>query len=429
MHFHRQFLQITTAVLLLGAISAHAETLAQMTAEALRRNPELQAFTQSVAAAKGGVKTARTFQNPELTVAPGLRRLDEGDRKSDLFHAEFELSQLFRFPGKQALEIAIAQRNVELAGIALEGFRFQLAAKVRHAFYDALAADKLIQTRHEQIESAKTFLESARKRAEAGYASDFETVKSQADLIGATKALRQAEVQRTTARVSLNLLMGHPPNAPLTVAGQMADVQSRGSRTDFTALAMARNPAIRTQTRQVELAGLNLRSTHLGRRPDIAIGPSVEYPDNEQTYGLSATLSLPLWDQKQGEIETATAEQRRALAEIEKTRAEIAAEVTKASATFQTAKEQAGALHPGISRPAEEASSPRRNRATRRTRPRFSSISTPSEPISTRSPTTTSRSATSPTSRAELESAVGVPLEPNTLNYLSMNTSLKHDRS
>ena len=74
---------------------------------------------------------------------------------------------------------------------------------------------------------------------------------------------------------------------------------------------MARNPAIRTQTRQAEIAGLNLRSTRFGRRPDIAIGPSVEYLENEQTYGLSATLALPLWDQKQGEIETATAEQKK----------------------------------------------------------------------------------------------------------------------
>ena len=77
--------------------------------------------------------------------------------------------------------------------LALEGFRFQLAAKVRRAFYDGLAAEKDSQARKQQVESAKAFVESAKKRAEAGYASDFETVKSQADLISANKALRQAE--------------------------------------------------------------------------------------------------------------------------------------------------------------------------------------------------------------------------------------------
>ena len=139
-------------------------------------------------------------------------------------------------------------------------------------------------------------------------------------------------------------------------------MQPRGSQADYIALAMARNPAIRTQTRQAELAGLNLRSTRFGRRPDIAIGPSVEYLDNEQTYGLSATLALPLWDQKKGAIETATAEQKKALAELEKTRAEIAGEVTKASAISADRQGAAGALLACVSRTVEESDGASRTR-------------------------------------------------------------------
>ena len=169
-----------------------------MTAEALRENPELRAFEQSVAAAKGGARTARTVQNPELTIDPGVRRVQEAGRNANLFHAEFALSQLLKFPGKRALEIAIAQRNVELTQIALEGFRFQLAAKVRRAFFDGLAAEKISQARTQQVESAKAFVESGKRRAETGYASDFETLKSQADLIAARKALQQAETQVRT---------------------------------------------------------------------------------------------------------------------------------------------------------------------------------------------------------------------------------------
>jgi cobalt-zinc-cadmium efflux system outer membrane protein len=335
-------------VVTLGCALASAETLEKITAEALRNNPELRALEQGVAAAKGGVRTARTLQNPELSVAPGFRQIEESGRTATLFHGEFALSQLFKFPGKRALEIAIAQRNVGLAEVALEGFRFQLSAKVRRAFYDGLAAEKISQARTQQVESAKAFVESARKRAEAGYASDFETVKSQADLIAASKALGQAELQKITARVSLNTLMARPATAPLEFTGTMENVQPRGSHADYIALAMARNPAIRTQTRQAEIAGLNLRSTRFARRPDFAIGPSIEYLESEQTYGLSATLALPLWDQKKGAIETATADQRKALAELEKTRAEIAGEVTKASATLEIAKEQLALYSPAF---------------------------------------------------------------------------------
>ena len=342
---HRALLICLGSVILM---SAHAATLEQITAEALRNNPELQVLEQSVAAAKGGVRTARTLSNPELTVAPGTRHLSEGNSSTREFHGEFSLSQLFKFPGKRALEIAIAQRNVELSNIALEGFRFQLAAKVRRAFYDELAAEKIAQARQQQVESARMFVESAKKRAESGYASDFDTIKSQADLIASNKTLRQAQAQMWAARVKLNTLMGRDPSLPLKLDGALDEVQPRGSRSDFLALAMARNPSIRTQTRQAEIAGLNLRSTRFGRRPDFAIGPSIEYLPSEQTYGISATLALPLWDQKQGAIETATAEQKKAFGELEKTRAEVAAEVTNAAANLQAAKEQLALYSPAF---------------------------------------------------------------------------------
>jgi cobalt-zinc-cadmium efflux system outer membrane protein len=345
---YQQISKLIFPALLLSAAIARAETLDQITAEAVRNNPELRVFEQSVAAAKGGVRTARTYANPELTLAPGVKRTRDVGSSNREFHGLVELSQLFKFPGKRALEIAIAQRNVELTELAREAFRFQVAAKVRRAFYDFVTARKVSEARRDQVGSAENFVESARKRAESGYASDFETIKSQAELINANKALRKAEGEMNIARVTLNALMGRSPSASLEVTGDLNNVAPRGSRTDFVALALARNPGIRTQLRQAEISGLTLRSTRFGRRPDIAVGPSVEYTDAEQIYGLQATLALPLWDQKKGEIETATANQCRALAELEKTRAEVVAEVTKAATRLDLAKQQLALYSPAF---------------------------------------------------------------------------------
>src|SRR5262245_38140978 len=126
-----------------GYGNSYAETLEQITIEALRNNPELQIFEENVRAAKGGLTTARTFPNPELTLGPGVRQVQEGNRNASLFHGEFSFSQLFKFPGKRALEIALAQRNVELMEVAREGFRFQVTTKIRRAFYDFLASQRI----------------------------------------------------------------------------------------------------------------------------------------------------------------------------------------------------------------------------------------------------------------------------------------------
>ncbi|MEI9898128.1 MAG: TolC family protein [Chthoniobacter sp.] len=125
---------------------------------ALRSNPELHVFEAQIAGAKGGVTTARTWENPEVYFAPDFQVTREGGRRETVFHSDFDVNQTFKFPGKRALEVAIAQRNVELQQLALDGFRFQLSAKVRKAFYQMLAAQQIIGLRTEQVESAKVFV-------------------------------------------------------------------------------------------------------------------------------------------------------------------------------------------------------------------------------------------------------------------------------
>ena len=91
---------------------------------------------------------------------------------------------------------------------------------------------------------------------------------------------------------------------------------------------------------QAQLAGLNLRKARLGRRPDFAIGPRVEYTDRERTYGFGATVALPLWNQSQGEIQTAAGEEQKEIAAVEKLQAEIAGAVIKAAATLDVSRDQ-----------------------------------------------------------------------------------------
>ncbi len=325
-------------------------SLGEAVSTALRQNPELRVFEAQIAGAKGGVTAARTWENPELNIAPGFK-VSRGDGRHDtVFHGDFNVNQTFKFPGKRALEIAIAQHNVELQQLALEGFRFQLSAKVRKAFYQMLAAQQVIGLRTEQVESAKVFFASAKNRAEAGYASVFETLKSQADLIAATKAQQQARGDVTVARVTLNVLMARNPSAPLEISGSLENLAPPGTARDFVALALARNPSLRSQIRAGDLAGLNLSAAKLSRQPDLKIGPALEYTDAEQTVGVGFSLPLPLWDKKKGAIETATAEQQKAFAEIGKARAEIAGEVTIAAANLQIAKDAAALYTPELLR-------------------------------------------------------------------------------
>jgi cobalt-zinc-cadmium efflux system outer membrane protein len=323
-------------------------TLAEAIAEAQARNPELQSLTAAVAGAKGGVTTAKTWDNPQLTVEPGVRRALEDTSFVTAFNGVLSISQPMKFPGKRTLEIAIAQRDVKLREVAVEAFRFQMAAKVRRAFYQMLAAQKIVEARREQVASAKIFVESAGKRAESGYSGDFETIKSQADLIVAQSALRDAEGQVAAARIALNTVLARPPSQPLTLAGSLEDLSPRGEAKDFAGLALARNPALRALDVEAEKAGLTVRRTRMDRLPDFAVGPNVEYYKDEQIFSVSASVTLPFWDQKKGAIQTATAQQQQTLDEIQRVRQEIGGGVAAAASALDVARDQLALYSPAF---------------------------------------------------------------------------------
>lgn len=304
---------------------------------ALTDNPDIRVLAADIASARGEVTTAKTWQNPEVSVAPGFKKVR--DPSTTEFHGDFGLDQTFEWPGKRALRRAVAEKNVVVRQLALAGFRSQLAIQVRRAYFTLLATRGVVALREQRLTLAKSFVDAAKKKVEGGFASEFEATKAEVEVVAAQKSLREAQAQQDSARVALNALMGRKPTEPLTVAGTLGDGGALPSQSTLLEQALARNPGVKVQEAEAERTGLSLQSIRKSRLPDFKVGPSVEYTRDEQIVGFGLSLPLPLWDKKRGEIATATAEQEKALAELDKLRREILRDVTTASQNLTAAKE------------------------------------------------------------------------------------------
>ena len=146
------------------------------------------------------------------------------------------------------------------------------------------------------------------------------------------------------ARAELSALMGRPPASTFTVAGSLDARDPAFEVTQYVATALARNAALTVLAKQAENADLQLRATRLEAKPDYAIGPTAELTEEEQVVGFGISRPLAWWDKKSGPIRTAAAEHRKALAEIERAKAEIAGSVAAAAARHQAARD-ASALY------------------------------------------------------------------------------------
>ncbi|MDD5141268.1 MAG: TolC family protein [Verrucomicrobiales bacterium] len=411
---------VAVGLLLLPALRAQESapetnqwvSLDTLVEEALQRNPELRVAEAGIAAARGEAITAKAYQNPEVSFTPGAKRVSpEGEPGETYFHGVIGAGQVIEYPGKRTVRKALAERSVAGSRIALESLRYQIQLQVRKAYYDLLAAQQIEGLRQEQVESARVFAAAARQRTESGYASDFESLKAEADFIAAQKLLRESQGHIATAKVALNAMAGRPPTAQIRVAGALdGNFQLPGMNLlDF---ALTNNPALRIQSVENEKAGLGVRAAKLSGRPDFTVGPAVEFDKEEQVYGLSISLPLPFWNRGKGEIQTATAAQQKAMAETERLRLEIVRAVTTAEQNLITANSQLALYTPEfrdrLRALVGQAEKSYAQSATtlliyldaRRTY--FDTLADYNESL-----------AAAAGARAELESAVGVPLDSN----------------
>ena len=329
-----------------AASGQEALTLDAAIALALADNPDIRVLSADIASARGEVTTARTWQNPEISVAPGFKTIR--DPSTTEFHGDFGVEQTFEWPGKRALRRAVAEQNVTLRQRARDGFRSQLTIQVRRAYFTLLSSRGIVDLREQRLTLAQSFVDAAKHKVEAGFAPEFEATKAEVEVVSAQRALREAQGQHDAARVVLNALMGRELTEPIMATGTLGDTVLLPNQSTLLNQALARNPAVKVQEAEAERTGLSLQSIRKSRLPDFKIGPSVEYTRDEQVVGFGLSLPLPFWDRKRGEIATATAGQEKGLAELAKLRREILRDVAAAYQNLTAAKESLAFYTPAL---------------------------------------------------------------------------------
>ncbi|MCK6501775.1 MAG: TolC family protein, partial [Nitrospira sp.] len=124
------------------AASTNRMTLDAVVGEALARNPELEFYRAEIAAAKAGLRTARTWRNPEVSAMAGRKTMDGGGLSREGTAWSVSVVQPLEWPGRIGLRKAIANQDVELATLGFERFRMAMAGRVRTLAYGLFAAQQ-----------------------------------------------------------------------------------------------------------------------------------------------------------------------------------------------------------------------------------------------------------------------------------------------
>ena len=323
----------------MASMATNAVALDALVAETLARNPELKFYEAEILAAKGGRKTAASPANPELNGSVGNKTVRGGGLNAEGVAWSVSVVQPFEWPGRLGLRKAIANRDIELAGLGYERFKLALAGRVRTLAYGLFAAQEKAAAAREVAERFKALREVLVQRDPAGLTPLLETRVIEATELTMQRKASDATLAMQAALLELNQLRGVAPDARLAV--NQAQLVFRPAESLETLTALARTNNFELRLRAVELAqqGFRVDLAKNERFPSISVGPTISEEnagDRERIIGMGVSLPLPLWNRNKGNIETAVARQTQAEVSLSVAAREVERKVVEAALTYET---------------------------------------------------------------------------------------------
>jgi len=323
---------------------------------ALDGNPELRAASGRIDAATGRAYQAKLWSNPELTLSAEDWPVNGGGGFSDSKQT-VGVAQIFPFAGKKKLDRQIGESGVLRSEAEMNLLRLELVRDVKVAFYQILAAERLVEVESELVKVAESSAATARKRVAAGAAADQEQLRAEIPLEQARAELSGFQRELVAARQTLAMLLGRPDLSEASVAGSLADTGSVALLDQGPEQWLASHPSVVAVKTGRDRAELELRRTRLEPYPDVRMGVAGgRIGETDQSIiQLGFSVPLPIIDRSKGKKQEAQANVRIAEANQVAVEQRLLRSWGTASRRYRTAIEQVANYRERILPKANEA--------------------------------------------------------------------------
>ena len=304
----------------IGPAGLTAEQLAEA---AFTRSRELLAARQNLEIARGRLMQAGLRPNPTLDVEQTTDALTGRQGEGNM---SFGVTQVFELGGKRSKRVAVAQLEYDRSVAEVRTMERQVAAAIRSAYAQALAAARQLNTAEQLIALDRELVRVTEARLKEGDVAplDLNLMRVEVDRLRAQAVQSQADLEaqfvtlRTLAGFDLadSLMLApaleRPPSLELTMASALemalrerADLQAARIAEELgdarLGLAQAqRTPNLATSVRYARSRSV-FDNTPVGTLNDV---------DHLLTVGVS--IEIPIRNRNQGEIAAAVSEKTQA---------------------------------------------------------------------------------------------------------------------
>ena len=331
-------------------------TLSNAIELALANNPALRASGSRIDAASGRAYQAKLWPNPELELSAEDWPVSGGGGFSDAKQT-IGLAQTFPFPGKKKLDRQIGASGVRLTQAELSLRRLELMRDVKTAFFQVLAAERLVAVETELVIVAESSATTASKRVAAGAAADEEQLRAEIPLEQARTELAGFQRELLAAHQTLAMLLGRPDLSSAAVSGALAEAPTPGLLDRGPERWLASHPSVVAARTSRDRTQLELRRARLEPYPDVkaAVAGGRIGETDQSIIQLGFSLPLPIIDTGKGKKQEAQANVSVADAELASIEQRLLRDWATARQRLRTAADQVATYRDRILPKANEA--------------------------------------------------------------------------
>jgi outer membrane protein, heavy metal efflux system len=331
-----------------------AYTLNTVIELALEHNPTMAGAQAYMQQSRGQQVAAGAYLNPSISGSAGRGSIRDPSTGVSITERTVTVEQPLEWQGKRRARQQAADAGAAGAGAAMDETRLNVVADVKVAFYHVLFAQRDAELTSQNLTMVEEVLRTVKARVAAGDATLFETMKATVEVQKATKEVARAQNALVVVRAKLDMVTAGTLGRQFSIQGDFEPPQQGLDPEALAARAMEQHPTLRRLTKLVEQAQFSATLERESRIPNVTVHGNYHREAGDEAITAGLSVPLPLWYQRQGEIESALGARHRAEAERLRAQNELTQAIIQHVQDLRTANEQLQVFETGLLKQAEQ---------------------------------------------------------------------------
>ena len=310
---------------------------------AIGENKGLLSARFLIRAAEGRLRQSGLWPNPELELA---RTSDRSFNNEGEYTGSVGFNQKFPISGRIARAKNVARVDVAQAAAEVRNQERLLLGEVLKNSRNLLVFDEKLGLNEHSQNILSGLISASQKRLKQAEISSVDVNLERIELQKLSFRASALRIEREQTRIALNVLLSRPPQELITVTGSVKFETDLSNLKISVEEAIALRPDRQMAALAINRAAAEAKLAKAERFEDWTVGfgydrdiskfdSSVVVNQKDDFLGLRLTIPLPLWNQNQGKIAEASANQSRAEVELSALDLKISAEIETARSEIQ----------------------------------------------------------------------------------------------